>query len=78
MVKSLFVGLGLQVEMSFVLYQFPLKSSLVSSVSGFGTSKNRVVKITYSNSEVVLQTTNYTVIHPGLGPSLEVIALYVQ
>jgi hypothetical protein len=35
----------------------------------------RVVKITHSTSEVVLQTTKHTMIYPGLGPFLEVIAI---
>jgi hypothetical protein len=30
----------------------------------------------HSYSEVVLQTTKYTKIYPGSGPSLEVIALH--
>jgi hypothetical protein len=41
----------------------------------FCTGKNRVVKIAYSSSEVVLQTTKHTVIYNNSGPSLEVIAL---
>jgi hypothetical protein len=35
-----------------------------------------VVKITHSNSEVVLQTIKHIMIYPSLGPSLEAIALY--
>jgi hypothetical protein len=45
------------------------------SVSVFCTGKNRVVKIARSSSEMVLQTTKHTMIYPGSGPSLEVIAL---
>jgi hypothetical protein len=41
----------------------------------FIPEKYRVVKIVHSNFEVVLQITKHTVIYPGLGPSLEVIAL---
>jgi hypothetical protein len=35
----------------------------------------RVVKIVRSCYEVVLRTIKHTIIYPGLGPSLEVIAL---
>jgi hypothetical protein len=45
------------------------------SVSVFCADKNRVVKIARSSSEMVLQTTKHTMIYPGSGPSLEVIAL---
>jgi hypothetical protein len=46
------------------------------TIGVFCTGKNRVVKIAHSSSEVVLQTTNkHTIIYPGLGPCLEVIAL---
>jgi hypothetical protein len=45
------------------------------SVSVFCTGKNRVVKITRSSFEMVLQTTKHTMIYPDSGPSLEVIAL---
>jgi hypothetical protein len=45
------------------------------SVSVFCAGKNRVVKIARSSSEMVLQTTKHTMIYPGSGPSLEVIAL---
>jgi hypothetical protein len=38
--------------------------------------KNRVVKIARSSSEMVLRTTKNTMIYPGPGPSLEVIALH--
>jgi hypothetical protein len=44
-------------------------------VDVFYTGKNRVVKITHSSFEVVLRTTKHTMIYPGSGPSLEVIAL---
>jgi hypothetical protein len=40
------------------------------TVGIFYTWKNMVVKITPSNSEVVLQTTKHTMIYPGSGPSL--------
>jgi hypothetical protein len=36
-----------------------------------------VVKITRSNSEVVLRTIKHMIIYPGSGPSLEVIALHL-
>jgi hypothetical protein len=41
----------------------------------FCTGKNKVVKVVRSNSEIVLRTTMHTMIYPGSGPSLEVIAL---
>jgi hypothetical protein len=44
-------------------------------VGVFCTSKNKMVKITRSNSEVVLRTIKHIMIYPGSGPSLEVIAL---
>jgi hypothetical protein len=44
-------------------------------VSVFYTRKNRVVKIVHSSSEVVLRTTKHTIIYPGLGLTLEVIAI---
>jgi hypothetical protein len=47
----------------------------VQTVGVFCTDKNRVVKIECSSSDVVLRTTKHAVIYPGLGPSLEVIAL---
>jgi hypothetical protein len=47
----------------------------VPTIGVFCTGKNRVVKITCSSSEVVLQTTKHTMIYHGSGPSLEVIAL---
>jgi hypothetical protein len=34
-----------------------------------------VVQIMCSYSEVVLRTTKHTIVYPGSGPSLEVIAL---
>jgi hypothetical protein len=46
-----------------------------SIVSVFSPASYRVVKITCSSSEVVLQTIKHTMIYPGLGPTLEVIAL---
>jgi hypothetical protein len=45
-------------------------------VGVFCSSKNRVVKIMHSTSEVVLQTTKHTMIYLGSGPSLEVIGLH--
>jgi hypothetical protein len=45
-------------------------------VSVFYTGKNRVVKITHPNSEVVLRTTKHTMIYLGSGPLLEVISLH--
>jgi hypothetical protein len=47
----------------------------MKSVGVFYTDKNRVVKITHSSFELVLQTTKHTMIYPSLGPFLEVIAL---
>jgi hypothetical protein len=44
-------------------------------VGVFCTGKNSVVKITCSNSEMVLQTTKRTMIYPGSSPFLEVVAL---
>jgi hypothetical protein len=41
----------------------------------FAMTRYRVVKIMYSCSEVVLRTIKHTIIYPGSGPSLEVIAL---
>jgi hypothetical protein len=38
-------------------------------------AKYKVVKITYSSSEVAVQITKHTVIYTGLGPSLKVIAI---
>jgi hypothetical protein len=57
------------------MLQIPLRG--VPTVSVFCTSKNKVVKITHSSSEVVLRTTKDTMIYPSLVPSLEVIALSV-
>jgi hypothetical protein len=37
--------------------------------------KYRVVKIVHSSFEMVLQTTERTMIYPGSGPSLEVIVI---
>jgi hypothetical protein len=37
--------------------------------------KYRVVKIVHSSFEMVLQTTERTMIYPGSDPSLEVIAI---
>jgi hypothetical protein len=45
------------------------------TISVFCTGKNKEVKITPSSSEMVLQTTKHTMIYPGPGPSLEVIAI---
>jgi hypothetical protein len=56
------------------MLQITLPSS--PTISVFCTSKNRVVKILCSSSEVVLRTTKHTMIYPGSGPSLEVIALH--
>jgi hypothetical protein len=41
----------------------------------FALTRNRVVKTVCSYSEVVLQTTKHTIVYPGSGPSLKVIAL---
>jgi hypothetical protein len=40
----------------------------------FELARYRVVKITRSCFEVALWTTKYTIVYPGSGPSLEVIA----
>jgi hypothetical protein len=40
-------------------------------------ARYRVVKITRSDSELVLRTTKHMVIYPGLDPSLEVITLHL-
>jgi hypothetical protein len=60
------------------------KSTLQISLLGvptfgvfFALAWYRVVKITHSGFEVVLQTTKHMVIYPGSSPSLEVIP-YVQ
>jgi hypothetical protein len=53
----------------------PGESDMMSFVSVFCTSKNRVVKITHSSSEVVLRTTKHTMIYPDSSPSLKVISL---
>jgi hypothetical protein len=39
------------------------------------TGKNKMVKITHSNSEMVLRTTKHTMIYPSSGPSSKGIAL---
>jgi hypothetical protein len=41
----------------------------------FTPVRYKVVKIVRSYSEVVLQTIKHTMVYPGSGPSLEVIAL---
>jgi predicted membrane channel-forming protein YqfA (hemolysin III family) len=41
----------------------------------FASARYKVVKIAHSCSEMVLRTTKHTMIYPGSGPSLEVIAL---
>jgi hypothetical protein len=52
-----------------------LKSKI--NVSVFSAPVNyEVVKITHSNSKVVLRTINHTIIYPGSAPSSEVIALH--
>jgi hypothetical protein len=43
----------------------------------FAPTRYRVVKIARSSYEVVLRTMKHTVIYPGTGPSLEVIALRI-
>jgi hypothetical protein len=48
----------------------------LETIGGFCNYKNRVVKITYSSSEMVLLTTKYTMIYPGSGPFIEAIALH--
>jgi hypothetical protein len=42
----------------------------------FAPARYRVVKITHSYFEVVLQTIKHTMVYPSAGPSLEVIALH--
>jgi hypothetical protein len=41
----------------------------------FALARYRVVKIAHSYSKVVLRTTKHTIVYPGSGPTLEVIAL---
>jgi hypothetical protein len=53
--------------------QIPLPS--MPTVNIFYTSKNRVVNIVRSSSEMVLRTTKHIIIYPSSGPSLEVITL---
>jgi hypothetical protein len=48
---------------------------LLQFVVVFWIGNNMVVKITRSSSEMVLQTTNHTMIYPGLDSSSKVIAL---
>jgi hypothetical protein len=55
------------------MLQIPLPN--VPTIGVFCTSKNRVVKIVRSSSEVVLLTIKHTMIYPGSGPSMEVTAL---
>jgi hypothetical protein len=57
------------------MLQFPLPNT--PTVSVFCTGMNRVVKITRSSSKMVLRTTKHTMIYPGSGSSLEVIALHL-
>jgi hypothetical protein len=59
------------------LTHIPLKkqSFFSSTVGVFCTGKNRVVKIARSSSEMVIRTIKHTMIYPGPGSSLEVIAL---
>jgi hypothetical protein len=47
----------------------------MEGVGVFCIGKNKVVKIVHSSSEMVLRTTNHTIIYPSSDPSLEVIAL---
>jgi hypothetical protein len=47
----------------------------IGFVGVFFTDKNRVVKIARSSSEMVLRSTEHTMIYPGSGLFLEVIAL---
>jgi hypothetical protein len=54
----------------------PLTGELNMSIGLFCSDKKRVVKITRSSSEMVLQTTKHTMIYTGSGPSLEVTALH--
>jgi hypothetical protein len=46
-----------------------------STVGVFCTDKNMVIKITHSNSEMVLRTIKHTMIYPGSDSSSEVIDL---
>jgi hypothetical protein len=55
------------------MLQIPLPS--MPTIDVFCTDKNRVVKIMCSSSEMILQTTKHTMIYPGSGSSLEIIAL---
>jgi hypothetical protein len=45
------------------------------TISVFFTGKNRVVKIMYFSSKLVLQTTKHTMIYPSAGLFLYVIAI---
>jgi hypothetical protein len=55
------------------MLQIPIPG--VSTVGVFAPARYMVVKITRPYSVVALQTTNHTMVYPGLDPSLELIAL---
>jgi Na+/melibiose symporter-like transporter len=86
-IKSLLMGTGYKPLQSVNYHDSRAhgyeRSGVIVGLVGFGmafvgvffTGKNRVVKIVHSSSDVVLRTTKHTLIYPGLGPSLEVIAL---
>jgi hypothetical protein len=42
----------------------------------FALARYRVVKIEHSCFKVVLRTTKHTIVYPGSGPSLKVIAIH--
>jgi hypothetical protein len=52
-------------------FMFPCDISVIV----FYTDKNRVIKIVRFSFDMALQTTKHTMIYPGSGTSLEVIAL---
>jgi hypothetical protein len=49
---------------------------LACQLSVFFISKNRVVKNVHSSFEMVLRTTNHTMIYPGSFPSSKVIVIH--
>jgi hypothetical protein len=55
--------------------EFDFNVKKIRSVGVFCTGKNRVINIVRFSSMIVLQTMKHTMIYPGSGPSLEVIAL---
>jgi hypothetical protein len=69
------IGKWVMKFLEHVIY-FEKRSAIKLQVNGvFCTGKNRVVKITHSSSEMLLQTIKHAMIYPGSSPSSEVIAL---